>query len=86
VEDLNKFREWQRQEVGRNVSIEIGGPCDPNEIKIWCYNFRLEVGQHVQSVDEIDLEAEKEREERRQYEALKAKFEGEGGGINATLP
>jgi hypothetical protein len=56
--DLNKFREWQREKPRRHVNIKIGDPSNPDEIEIWCYDYNLQVGQHVQDVSEIDLEAE----------------------------
>lgn len=74
--DLNKFREWQREKPRRHVNIKIGDPSSPDELKIWCYDYNLQVGQHVQDVSEIDLEAAKEKEERAQYKKLKQKYEG----------
>jgi hypothetical protein len=35
----------------------------------------LRTGQFVKSVDEIDLEAEKDKKEKAEYERLKKKFE-----------
>lgn len=81
--DLNKFVEWAKEKDTRIVSIEIGenvyNPANPNHrwgIKIWVYDAAIREGQHVISVDDIDLEAQKERFEREQYEKLKRKFEG----------
>jgi hypothetical protein len=81
--DLNKFIEWAKEKDARRVSIEIGenvyNPANPNHrrgIKIWVYDTDICEGQHVMSVDDIDLEAQKERFEREQYEKLKRKFEG----------
>lgn len=73
--DLNQFLEWQRAEKGRTVSIELGHPRNQKHIKVWAYDYDLATGQHVQSVDEIDLEAEKGKEEKAQYERLKKKFD-----------
>ena len=77
--DLNKFIEWQREKPRRHVNIKIGDPSSPDELEIWCYDYNLQVGQHVQGVSEIDLEAEKEKEEREQYERLKRKYEAREG-------
>ena len=81
--DLNKFVEWAKEKDTRTVSIEIGehvyNPANPNHrrgIKIWVYDTDICEGQYVMSVDEINLEGEKERQERELYERLKAKFEG----------
>lgn len=79
--DLNKFIEWVEEKSTRSVSIEIGeGVYNPANndwgIKIWAYDAAIREGQHVISVDDIDLEAQKERFEREQYEKLKRKFEG----------
>jgi len=79
--DLNKFIEWVEEKSTRSVSIEIGeGVYNPvnNDwgIKIWVYDTDICEGQHVMSVDEINLEGKKERQEKEQYERLKAKFEG----------
>ena len=81
--DLNKFIEWAKEKDTRRVSIEIGenvyNPANTDHrwgIKIWVYDTDICEGQHVMSVDDIDLEAQKERFEREQYEKLKRKFEG----------
>ena len=73
--DLNQFYKWQQEKERRSVDITIGEPSDHGYIKIWVYDFSLSVGQHVTSVDEIDLEKEKEHEEKEEYERLKRKFE-----------
>lgn len=82
--DLNKFVEWAKAKDTRIVSIEIGehvyNPANrrgiKRGIKIWVYDTDICEGQYVMSVDEINLEGEKERQEKEQYERLKAKFEG----------
>ena len=85
--DLNKFVEWAKEKDTRIVSIEIGeyvyNPANHRRgikrgIKIWVYDTDICEGQYVMSVDEINLEGEKERQEKEQYERLKAKFEGVG--------
>ena len=83
--DLNKFIEWAKAKDTRIVSIEIGehvynpaskGLPIKRGISIWVYDTDICEGQYVMSVDEINLEGEKERQEKEQYERLKAKFEG----------
>ena len=74
--DLNQFFEWQRAKRGRSVSIELGSPTQHENVNIWCYDYELEVGQHAESVDGVDLEKVKEEQERREFERLQKKFEG----------
>lgn len=75
--DLNKFVEWQKEHKNCSVSLEIGKEPRTNEIKIWVYDYDLMVGQHVTSVDEINLQSKKDNEDREIYEELKKKFEGD---------
>ncbi len=72
--DLNQFFEWQRAKKERHVSIELGDPIEHKKVSIWCYDYGLQVGQYVKSVDEVDLEKKKEDEERREFERLQRKF------------
>ena len=75
---LDDFIEWQAAEPGRSVGIDIRPKNYPhekeNEVKIWAYSTILFVGQHVQSVEEIDLVAKKNAEDREKYLFLKKKF------------
>ena len=71
---LVDFQEWQAGGPGRSVSIQIS----PLSITtIWVYNNLLMAGQYVNSVDEIDLEAEKEKEERAVLRKLHVKYGGD---------
>ena len=54
--DLNSFKKWAQAQPGRSVSIELGNPLDEQYIKIWVYDFKLNTGQFVSCVEEIDLE------------------------------
>ena len=76
--DLNKFRDWQREKPeARSVDINIE-PMRFNDevrVRVSVYDYSLLVGQNVQSVEEIDLEAAREEKDRAEYEALKAKYE-----------
>jgi len=66
--DLNPFQEWVRESGCRTVTIELGDATTSDYVKIWVYDYNMGVGQHVTSVDEIDLDA--------QYElCLKAQIE-----------
>lgn len=70
--DLNQFIEWQKKKSkSRHVDIKI----TPWGTKIWAYDEKLQVGQHVKNVNEIDLEAKKADEERAEFERLKKKFD-----------
>jgi len=73
--DLNQFYQWQQEEKSRTVTIKIGEFGEPEKLKVWVYDYKLDAGQHVTSVDEIDLEAEKERRERAEFERLRSKYE-----------
>lgn len=75
--DLNQFMQWQKEGKRRSVSIELGEPMNRDSMSIWVYDYDLSVGQHVTSVDEIDLERIKEEEDFAQYFKLKKKFEGD---------
>ena len=58
--DLNEFVEWSRENPGCKVNIKIGGyeEGDAGVVeRVWVFSGRLMTGQHVTSVDEIDLEA-----------------------------
>ena len=73
--DLNQFYAWQQEKPEtRSMRIEAD-PFKSQDIKVWVYDYGLQAGQFVQSVDEIDLEGKKEAEERAEYEALRAKYE-----------
>lgn len=58
--DLEGFIKWQ-QAGNRSVDIRIGNSVN-NEIKIWCWDYDLGVGQHVNTPEEIDLISVKKRE------------------------
>ena len=67
--DLQAFREWQQQ-GNRSVKIEMGGPFEKDRFKIWVYDYDLQVGQFVQSVDEIDLLKEAREKAEKEYKRL----------------
>lgn len=74
--DLNQFIEWQKDHPRRSVRIEIENHfmSDKQKVKIWVYDYDLRVGQFVSDVSGIDLEAKKERDEKKELERLKAKY------------
>lgn len=70
--DLNPFIEWQAEKKeSRSVDIKVG----KDRVSVWAYDHVLMEGQHVKSVDEIDLEGKKAENEKAQLERLKAKYE-----------
>lgn len=71
--DLNQFAKWQGEKDSRDIEIKL----DKSRVSIWAYDYILATGQFVKSADEIDLEGKKAETERKQYEALRKKFEGE---------
>ena len=79
--DLQQFYYWQQAEPRRSVQIELGDPSDDSRVKVWVYSWQLLVGQHVKDVSEIDLEAVKDEQDKREYEKLKRKFEAAFGEV-----
>jgi hypothetical protein len=72
---LDKLRQWVKEGEGRrSVTINIGEPRESDYLRIFVYDYSLMCGQAVQSVEEINLEAEKEKEDKEEFERLKAKF------------
>lgn len=81
MSDLNKFIEWSRNNPRCSVNIEIGGQKkeDTGKVKkIWVYNFALETGQHVSSVEEIDIETEYKKDMERKKREVDKYFQGTG--------
>lgn len=73
--DFERLMEWQKAKVGRTFDIKVGEPSYHSSFKVWVYDYNMQTGQHIDSVDEINLAAVKEEEERKQLEYLKQKFE-----------
>ena len=69
--DLNEFVEWSKQNPFSHVEISIGGQ-DRNDVgkyRVWVFDYTRMVGQHVNCVAEIDLDAaEREDMERKKTE------------------
>jgi hypothetical protein len=74
--DLNSFLGWQAEDTDRHVDIEIKSDNGKQVIKIWVYDYHLQEGSHVQSVDDIDLHAVKEAKERAKLAELQQKYGG----------
>ena len=84
--DLNAFLDWASEKPkSRSVTIKIARPGrypatravqkHDLEIEIWVYDYTLETGQFVKSVDEIDLERHKKEEDMRTLQELKKKYD-----------
>lgn len=76
MHEYDKMLEWVKEGSGnRTISIEIGRSGDDTYLIKWAYDFNLKVGQHFDSIDEVDLEKIKEEKEQKEYIRLKRKFE-----------
>jgi len=76
MHEYDKMLQWVRDGCGnRTISIEIGRIGDDSFLSKWAYDFNLKVGQHFDSIDEVDLEKIKEVEEQKEYIRLKRKYE-----------
>ncbi len=72
--DLNTFLKWQEEKPdSRSVEIKL----NRGAVTIWVWDYDIMMGQHVTSVDEIDLDGTAERREKAELERLKKKYEGE---------
>lgn len=58
--DLNQFIDWvEERPQTRMVNIEINNCARSKDLSVWVYDYELRTGQHVESVEEIDLLARK---------------------------
>lgn len=77
--NLNDFIKWQSENpAARSFEIksEPARHGRKASLSAWVYDYDLMVGQLVHSVEEIDLAAQREKEEREKLAELKAKYEG----------
>ena len=76
MHEYDKMLQWVRDGCGnRTISIEIGRAGDDSYLRTWAYDFNLNIGQHFDNIDEVDLEKAKESEEQKEYLRLKKKYE-----------
>jgi hypothetical protein len=76
MHEYDKMLQWVRDGCGnRTISIEIGRSGDDTYLSKWAYDFDLGIGQHFNSIDDVDLEKVKEVEEQKEYIRLKQKIE-----------
>lgn len=76
--DFTPFVRWVMEKPeSRLARIEF----DPSrrhqtleDLKVWVYDYGLQLGQHVETVEEIDLEVCCARRELMEYERLRAKY------------
>lgn len=73
--NLNEFIPWQAEKSSRRVTIDIHNTiAGGRTINIWAYDSNLMVGQHVQSVSEIDLEGKQRSAELKELNRLEQKY------------
>lgn len=74
--DLNSFMKWQSDDVcNRDVSIKIrNDQHGKQEVVIYCYDATYRMNQRVYSVDEIDLPAEKRRQDLADLKRLQSEY------------
>jgi hypothetical protein len=77
IENMTSLIRWQSEKPERrSVEFELAPERFGKPGTAWVYDYDLMVGQHVHSVEEIDLAAHREKEEREKLAELKAKYEG----------
>ena len=69
--NLEELEKWVNEKKSRSARVTL----EQNVMLTWVWDSKLGVGDHVESVAEIDLEAEKEAIDKIQYEKLKERFE-----------
>jgi hypothetical protein len=74
--DLNKFIEWQALSPNHSVSIKIEvadrySKTPKNNISVWVYDYSLQHGQFVNSVEEIDILGLQKEKDKRDFEAIR---------------
>ena len=82
MSDLNEFVTWVEQDKRHRscqISIEAASQLDIKQgmkVRVWVYDYSLMHGQSVTSVSEINIQADKDKEDLDKFNALKAKFGG----------
>jgi len=77
--DLNTFRDYAKEHPECWIKITFNDT--DSKFGIWVFSTKLMVGQHVFSVDEINLEKEKEEQDKKLFAKLQAKFENKVGVV-----
>jgi len=74
--DIDKFAEWSKDNPYCTITITIGGYSkkDAGNVRIFVYNSKLDVGQVVTSVDEIDINAEYEERMKQKKQEVEEYF------------
>lgn len=76
--NLNDFAKWQSENPAARsfeIKMEPARHGKQSTLSAWVYDYDLMIGQLVRSVEEIDLMAHHEKEEREKLAELKAKYE-----------
>lgn len=76
--NLNDFAKWQSENPAARsfeIKMEPARHGKQASLSAWVYDYDLMIGQRVQSVEEINLVAHREKEEREKLAELKAKYE-----------
>ena len=71
---IEAAKKWV-SEGNRSITIGIGTYDNSKHFSIFAYDYNLLTGKHVDSIEEIDIDATKEQKDKEEYERLKAKFE-----------
>lgn len=73
LQTIENCMNWAGEREGRAIKVDYDTRF--KGFSVWCYDYDLTVGVHITAPHQIiDLDAEKERQERRVFEALSAKF------------
>jgi hypothetical protein len=69
---LQELIDWSAMDkYDRSVNLKIEGGAG---VTCWVYSYRLQEGQFIKEVSEIDLESKKDKAERAHFEKLKLKY------------
>lgn len=77
VINLHDFVNWVEEDPNnRAFKVEYGGYINGRKLNVWVYDMTLNESQYVISVSEINLKELAKERKIKQFEALKAEFEG----------
>lgn len=71
---FEEFIEWAKK-GSRKVEISFDHLSGHKQTQIWVFDADLMVSKYVDSIEEVNLNDEKEKGEKAEYERLKAKYE-----------